>query len=88
MKKVLKKLSVVDPRTVWRGEATEFTPWLAEPDNIALLRDAVGLSLECAAQEQAVGQFRADIVCRDRSTGMPVLIENYRVNVVPAKRSC
>jgi hypothetical protein len=31
LKKVLKKLSVVDPRTVWQGEATEFTPWFAAP---------------------------------------------------------
>jgi hypothetical protein len=54
MKKILKKLSVGDPRTVWRGEATEFTPWLAEPDNIALLREAVGMDIECQA-EQHVG---------------------------------
>ena len=53
----------MDPRTVWRGEATEFTPWLAEPDNIALLGNAVEMDLERPAQEQHVGQFRADIVC-------------------------
>jgi hypothetical protein len=28
------------------------------------------------AQEQPVGQFQADIVCKDRPTGPPVLIEN------------
>jgi hypothetical protein len=62
--KILKKISVVGPRTVWRGEASEFTPWLAEPDNIALLGEAVELDLEYQAQEQAVGQFRANIVCK------------------------
>jgi hypothetical protein len=29
MKKGLNKMLVVDPRTVFRGEATKFTPWLA-----------------------------------------------------------
>ena len=31
LKKDLKELSLVDPRIIWRGEATEFTPWFAAP---------------------------------------------------------
>ena len=30
-------------RKVWSHEALDFTPWLAEEDNLALLADAVGL---------------------------------------------
>jgi hypothetical protein len=76
MNKGLKPLLIVDPRTVFRGEATEFTPWLAEPDNIALIGEALGIELECQSQEQPIGQFRADILCKDINTGSQVLIEN------------
>lgn len=36
---------IKDLRTVWPQEALDFTPWLAQDDNIALLADAVGLEL-------------------------------------------
>lgn len=38
---VLKEIK--DLRKVWTHEALDFTPWLAEDDNLALLADAVGL---------------------------------------------
>ena len=34
-----------DLRQVWPHEALDFTPWLAEEDNLALLADAVGLEI-------------------------------------------
>ena len=34
---------VKDLRTVWPHEALDFTPWLAEDENIALLSDAIGI---------------------------------------------
>ena len=61
---------------VWQTEDKHFTPWLAEDENISLLGDAIGLSLEVEAQEQAVGPFRADILCRDIADDSWVLIEN------------
>ena len=51
---------------VWQTEDKHFTPWLAQDENILLLGDAIGLSLEVEAQEQAVGPFRADILCASR----------------------
>ena len=36
---------VKDLRKVWPHEALDFTPWLAEDDNLALLADAVGLEI-------------------------------------------
>ena len=33
---------IKDLRMVWPHEALDFTPWLADEDNIALLSDAVG----------------------------------------------
>lgn len=63
-------------RSVWVSEAADFTPWLAQAENIALLASALGLELELEAQEKTVGPFRADILCRDIGTEQWVLIEN------------
>lgn len=72
----LGRLTQVDLKEAWTGEASDFTPWLASPDNLALLAEAIGLELECEAREQAVGSFRADILCKERGTDNFVLIEN------------
>lgn len=68
-------------RDVWPDEARDFTPWLARPENLAVLSDALGLGedgLEYEAEEASVGPFRADIVCRDITSPerRVVLIEN------------
>ena len=67
---------ITDLRTVWQSEAGGFTPWLATEDNLALLSDTVGIELELEATEKDVGPFRADILCKDTTTGNWVLIEN------------
>ena len=72
----LGRLQHVDLRTIWTSEPSEFTPWLARSENLALLGDTLGLDLELEAQEKAVGPFRADIICKDISTDSSVLIEN------------
>lgn len=72
----LGRLERVELRDIWVSEASEFTPWLARPENIALLGEALGISLELEAQERAVGPFRADILCKDVETDRWVLIEN------------
>lgn len=68
--------AVQDIRTVWPGEATHFTPWLAQAENIGLLGEAIGLELEVESQEVSVGPFSADILCKDTVTGHYVVIEN------------
>jgi hypothetical protein len=40
------------------------------------LSEALGMELELEAVEQSVGPFRADILCKDTSTGAWVLLEN------------
>lgn len=72
----LDRLQSVPLREAWFNEAGDFTPWLASPENIGLLGDAVGVSLEVEATEQEVGPFRADIVCRNQADDTLVLIEN------------
>lgn len=73
----LSKIERVSLRDCWQNEATDFTPWLASDENIALLADTLGLpELEVKAQEEHVGPFRADILCVDPGTDKYVLIEN------------
>lgn len=66
----------IDLRDVWSSEASDFTPWLAKDENIALLGEAIGLELEVESQEKSVGPFRADILARDLTSNHYVLIEN------------
>ena len=67
-------LQSVPIREVWRDEARDLTPWLAE--NPSLLDDALGLELELEGQEVAVGPFSADLLFRDVSSGQLVVVEN------------
>ena len=72
----LGRLAKVDPRTVWTHEAHDFTPWLAQDENLRQLGDAIGIELELAGTEQNVGPFNADILCKDTVDDQWVLVEN------------
>lgn len=75
MKVPLGKLQRINLREAWKHEAAEFTPWLAQADNLALLAEHLGLpDLEVVGVEQWVGDFKLDILCSD-GTGQ-VIIEN------------
>ena len=72
----LGRLEKIDLRTYWKKEATDFTPWLAKEENIQLLSETIGIELEVKSQEQSVGPFSADILCKDTMNDHYVLIEN------------
>jgi len=72
----LGRLVKVGLNEVWKHEAHDFTPWLANEENLALLGDTIGLELELEAQEKNVGPFRADILCKDTASNNWVLVEN------------
>jgi len=76
MKPALARLTKIGLREVFATEAGDFTPWLAQEENLALLSETTGISLQCEAQEKEVGPFRADILCRDTATDHWVVIEN------------
>lgn len=61
----IEKLTKVDIRELWKGEATDFTPWLAAEENIIQLGNEIGIELEVVQQEKNVGPFRADILCKN-----------------------
>jgi hypothetical protein len=71
---ILGRLERVDLRNVWISEAANFTPWLARPENMAVLAETLAIDLELEAQEKAVGPFRADLLCKDMGTDRWVLI--------------
>ena len=72
----LARLERVNLREQWPDEAVDFTPWLADEENLALLGETLCIELELEAQEKSVGPFRADILCKDTVSGAWVLIEN------------
>jgi len=67
-------------QSIWPGEPQDFTPWLAQEENVAILADTLGFGadgLELVRTETAVGTFRGDILCRTTGPSPSnVLIEN------------
>jgi hypothetical protein len=75
IKRNLSKLVRVSLREAWKHEANDFTPWLAETENLNILAESVGLSeLNLVATEHWVGDFKVDILCTDGVD--QVIIEN------------
>src|SRR5579863_9146746 len=63
-------------RDAWPTEDGHFTPWLALPNNLKLLGEALGLGeLQDQQTEVRVGDFLLDIMAVD-SEGNAVIIEN------------
>ena len=60
----LGRLERVELRDIWTTEAADFTPWLAQPENLAILGEALAIDLELEAQEKAVGPFRPRAAAR------------------------
>ncbi len=67
---------ITDLRSVWAHEAQDFSKWLAEDENLALLSDAVGIEIELNQLESSVGNFSVDIFAEESSTGRKIIIKN------------
>lgn len=67
---------IKDLRRVWPHEALDFTPWLAEEENLMLLSDAVGLEITVDETESSVGDFNVDIYATETGTDRKIIIEN------------
>ena len=57
-------LESVDLREVWSNEESDFTPWLADQKNLAILGDALGMPLEFVARQDTNHYF--DLLHADR----------------------
>ena len=49
---------VTDLRTIWKREAGDFTHWMSQSDNLALLESALDLTLTVEGREKEVGPYR------------------------------
>lgn len=67
---------ITDLRQVWPKEAADFTPWLAEEENIAILADTVGMDITVNETESSVGDFNVDIFASETGTDRKIIIEN------------
>lgn len=72
----LGKVEKVDLREVWKHEASGFSKWLAEAQNIQYLNETINLNLVEIQTEKNVGGYKCDVVCRDEFTDKVVIIEN------------
>ena len=76
MGKLGKMIRITDLRSVWPHEANDFTKWLAQEENLALLGDAIDIELELEERESSVGSFNVDIFAKEVGTNRRVIIEN------------
>ena len=67
---------ITDIRSVWADEAKDFTPWLAQAENIEILSETIGIDLSVSDTEVSIGDFRADIIAYETDTSRKVIIEN------------
>ncbi len=54
MKQNLSKLTKVDLRNVWKDEAQDFTPWLAQAKNLDILSEEIGIDMKPLNTEASV----------------------------------
>lgn len=73
----LEQLEEVGLRTVWSHETSDFTPWLAKEDNIAILAGTLGLDgITVEETESSVGDFKVDIYASETESDRKIVIEN------------
>jgi hypothetical protein len=72
----LAQLKKVDLRAEWKHEASNFTIWLSQQENLVLLGDELGYDLVLVGTEASVGNFYVDLLCEEQSTKKKIIIEN------------
>ena len=70
------KLTEIDVRDLWQHEQYDFSNWLAKDSNLEYLNDILGLTLVDVDKEVYVGPYRCDLVAKDETSGVTVIIEN------------
>ncbi len=70
----LGRIEEVPLREVWNNEATSFTPWLLENEDV--LSVLLGMDLSLERREESVGRFSLDLIGRNNEDGSTLIIEN------------
>ena len=74
---LLGKIEKIDDlRTIWKHEAHDFSKWLAQEENLALLSKAIGIDMVLKETESSVGSFSVDLFASEEGTGRKIIIEN------------
>ncbi len=74
--KTIGKLREVDVRELWQHEQYDFSTWLAKGQNLDYLNEILGLTLADADTEVYVGPYRCDLVAKDETSDVTVIVEN------------
>jgi hypothetical protein len=72
----LGKLKKVPLRDIWVHEASSFTKWLSEEENLALLGDELDIDVALVEREASIGKFNVDILAEDPLSNKKIVIEN------------
>lgn len=72
----LGRVETVALRDIWTHEARDFSTWLAQESNLALLSDTIGIEMEFSEREASVGDFSVDLSAQEVETGRRIIIEN------------
>ena len=70
-----KLTKVKDLRKIWNNEARDFTPWLAQEENLEILSNEIGLDIELIETEAKIGSFNTDILAKDTYSDDIIIIE-------------
>ena len=70
------RLIEVDVRELWKHEQYNFSNWLSKESNLEYLNDILGLTLTDIDKEVYVGPYRCDLVAKDETSGITVIVEN------------
>lgn len=74
---LLGKIEKIDDlRTIWKHEAHDFSKWLSQEENLALLSKAIGIDMVLKETESSVGSFSVDLFASEEGTGRKIIIEN------------
>lgn len=76
MKQLGKLEQITDLRSIWKHEAKDFTPWLAQEENLSILSEAIGIDIVLEEKESNVGDFSVDLYASEEGTGRRIIIEN------------
>ena len=74
------KLKKADLRSIWPNEERDFSAWLADPENLSLLGNEIGIDISLIEREAGVGKFSVDILAEEEGTGKKIIIENQLEN--------
>jgi len=74
----LGRIRKVPLREVWKNEATSFTPWLLQNEDV--LSELLGIDISLDRREESVGRYSLDLIGRNNDDGTTVIVENQLEN--------